>query len=296
MNSNFLVIKNLIYSGANALAGVTYGFPSIGAILGFIEKLNLEIGKCTQRPFSLSSVVILSHDTNCRVYRESSNSDFSFVQKRAPLAKDGKTAPIIQEGYIDGDVSLVIALEDIQIFYEEDFNYIKDEILSILMRLKFAGGCIDSISDLMLVSNDNLKTTIKNLYPFAALVNRSDYFTDMVHQNSDIKILDCFLSLSSIHHRFNKTLNIWQQLYSKDGFLVPLHVGYKQISEDFENSDSVNLRSSDAKACFVEPIFSAGEWLCSYQKLLDLLERDYEKASWKYFHTGSYFLFSSSIL
>lgn len=58
-----------------------------------------------------------------------------------------------------------------------------------------------------------------------------------------------------------KTDAVWEYVNKpKQGFLVPIMVGYKAISQVYKNKEVVNTRDSETDVCFVEAIHSIGEW------------------------------------
>jgi CRISPR-associated protein Csy2 len=73
----------------------------------------------------------------------------------------------------------------------------------------------------------------------------------------------------------NKLLNQWQSYCAPDestdadweyvrkpeaGYLVPIMMGYKAISEVYDNNEIENTRDSETSVCFVESAHSVGEW------------------------------------
>jgi len=58
-----------------------------------------------------------------------------------------------------------------------------------------------------------------------------------------------------------KTDAVWEYVKKpKPGFLVPIMVGYKAISQVYENKQVANTRDHETDVCFVEAVHSIGEW------------------------------------
>ncbi len=58
-----------------------------------------------------------------------------------------------------------------------------------------------------------------------------------------------------------KTNVIWEYINKPmAGFLVPLMVGYKAISDVYKNEEVANTRDNETDVCFVEAVHSIGEW------------------------------------
>ncbi|WP_188151016.1 type I-F CRISPR-associated protein Csy2 [Teredinibacter waterburyi] len=59
----------------------------------------------------------------------------------------------------------------------------------------------------------------------------------------------------------DKTPADWEYLPKPStGYLVPIMIGYKAITEVYDNKDIVNTRDSETPVCFVEAAHSIGEW------------------------------------
>lgn len=58
-----------------------------------------------------------------------------------------------------------------------------------------------------------------------------------------------------------KTQAVWEYVEKpKSGFLVPIMVGYKAISQLYKNHEVANTRDNKTDVCFVEAVHSIGEW------------------------------------
>ena len=109
MNADFyLVFKHIKIQAANAISGpLSYGFPAISGFVGAIHALSRKLnGQAT-----LNGVMIACHNYELQAYQATPFSDRTFVQTRNPLKKNGETAPIIEEGKVHLEVSLVVELQ-----------------------------------------------------------------------------------------------------------------------------------------------------------------------------------------
>lgn len=86
----------------------------------------------------------------------------------------------------------------------------------------------------------------------------------------------------------DKTEADWEYLPKpKAGFLVPIMVGYKAISEVYKNHEVANTRDSKTPVCFVEAVHSIGEWK-SVHRLKN--EADLTDCLWHYHHEPHWYL------
>lgn len=303
MSRQFISFEHINLEYANSIAGMgTHGFPSIGAFLGFCENLNISIRKIN-KDIHLGGVLILSHNIEEQIYSVKGKI-FGFKQKKAGLdVKKLEAKPILEEGYAHADLSLIVELKtESTIYNENEKNTIRTMIYDLAKVKRIAGGNIISINECNFINEENLRTKLFELYPFSALVNASSYFLEFMQQNNISSKLDGLLSLCSIHYECNKDPNTsdtdkkieWNLKYKKSNYLVPIHIGYKAISDDFRASKTVSLRSDEYDATFVEPVFSLGEWICSATKLYAFIQNNFEDAFWDYCPNGHFYLFSKS--
>lgn len=68
----------------------------------------------------------------------------------------------------------------------------------------------------------------------------------------------------------------------ESGFLVPIMVGYKAISDIYEPGKVGHVRDLDTSTCFVEAVYSIGEWISAHrvQQLMDFIWRYDRQAEW----------------
>jgi len=73
----------------------------------------------------------------------------------------------------------------------------------------------------------------------------------------------------------------------KQGFLVPIMVGYKAISQVYNNDGVANTRDSETDVCFVEAVHSIGEWQ-GVHRLRD--EKALKQSLWQYDYQKHWYL------
>lgn len=71
------------------------------------------------------------------------------------------------------------------------------------------------------------------------------------------------------------------------GYLVPIMIGYKAISELYKNHEVDNTRDNETPVCFVESAHSIGEWL-SIHRLKTAQE--FSESVWYYHHEEHWYL------
>ena len=86
----------------------------------------------------------------------------------------------------------------------------------------------------------------------------------------------------------NKTDADWEYLSKpKTGYLVPIMVGYKAISDVYQNSEVKNTRDNETDVCFVESVHSIGEWKSAH-RIREV--KDLEKCLWDYHYKENWYL------
>jgi len=84
------------------------------------------------------------------------------------------------------------------------------------------------------------------------------YFGSMPENNANKKLLAQWQDYCAPDE---KTDADWEYMPKpKQGFLVPIMVGYKAISQVYKNDEVANTRDAETDVCFVEAVHSIGEW------------------------------------
>ena len=100
----------------------------------------------------------------------------------------------------------------------------------------------------------------------------------------------------------DKLLNQWKHYYAptenteadweyvpkpNTGFLIPIMVGYKAISEVYDNDQVENTRDNETPVCFVESVDSIGEWQSVHR--LKTME-ELQQSLWHYTYENHWYL------
>ncbi|KLV03798.1 hypothetical protein ABT56_17650 [Photobacterium aquae] len=288
MADQYLILKNIRISNANAIAGFTYGFPAVTHFLGFVHALSRKLQQ--NHNIRLDDVGIICHQHQVHAYRESIYEPYSFALTRNPLTKEGKTAPINEEGRMHLTVSLVIKAQGINIVSEHIENEQCHTIKALAEKHKLAGGRIDAIDDCYLAKKDCHKAILRPLLPGFMLVERSDLLAEKNTQSANP--LENWLDFSALkfeatdeHVSDDDEKVKWQQVAKPKGYLVPIQIGYKQIAPTYNAGDVANVRDSDTPVSFVEAVHSIGEWIGAPSKLHSL-----QDILWQYHYQAPFYV------
>ncbi|MCQ8130303.1 type I-F CRISPR-associated protein Csy2 [Methylomonas rivi] len=118
--------------------------------------------------------------------------------------------------------------------------------------------------------------------PDALLKN---YFDQLESNKNNRKLLDQWQSYCK---PTEATESDWEYITKPEaGYLVPLMVGYKAISEVYQNSVVENTRDHETPVCFVESVHSVGEWLGIHRlRTVD----DLNNSLWFYHYENNWYL------
>ncbi|MCT6868015.1 MAG: type I-F CRISPR-associated protein Csy2, partial [Gilliamella apicola] len=169
----YLLFDHVKIHNANAISSpLTYGFPAISGFLGAIHALNRKIE--SDDPIYLDGVLIACHDCDVQVYRPNNYADYTFRLTRNPLAKNGDTRSIIEEGRVHLDVSLIV---EVKIEDRETLDDVNDQekfinqIRQKLYQQRIAGGQVIEIESVGLYSaSESLDDLTQALLPAFVLV------------------------------------------------------------------------------------------------------------------------------
>lgn len=131
----YLLLNRIQIINANAISSpLTYGFPAITGFTGAVHALSRKISQIdTLADIRLDGVLIACFDCQPQIYRESSYKDFTFVQTRNPIKKDGKTSAIVEEGRCHLSVSLAIGVYSEQYMLdEEQIERLQDKVATLI--------------------------------------------------------------------------------------------------------------------------------------------------------------------
>jgi CRISPR-associated protein Csy2 len=279
---HLLVIPHVRVQNANAVSSpLTHGFPSMTAFLGLMWALER---KTTASGLDLhfTAVGVVCHDHQEQITED--DHVHAFCLTRNPVDKSGSTAAIVEEGRIHLGISLVFALRSKTLTKEfensEKQERIAADIRGILDSMRIAGGIVLYSSAAPFRQRPYfvpLTGTVQDreqyfrrlkyrLLPGFTLVARDDLLKKRHEelQATDPKSnqLDAWLSLSRINARYTEKTG-WEN--DRDGWLVPIPVGYGVLSGPHEAGTVANARDKQTPFCFVESLYSIGQWLSPHR-------------------------------
>lgn len=281
----YLFFDHVKIHNANAISSpLTYGFPAISGFLGAIHALNRKIE--SDHPIYLDGVLIACHDCDVQVYRPNNYADYTFRLTRNPLAKNGDTRSIIEEGRVHLDVSLLVEvkIDDMETLYntEQQQSFIK-QMKQKLYQQRIAGGQVISIENVSLLSSDESdKSLSKLLLPAFVLVEAQqelqEITAELQQKDPNATALDALVETAMLHHHPQEKEH-WQTTSVKQGrgWLVPIPLGYQAISPLFDAGMVENARSSEHPSQFVECIYGLGKWVFPLR-----LQDNLSQAFWRY--------------
>ncbi|MBY3787996.1 type I-F CRISPR-associated protein Csy2 [Photobacterium carnosum] len=293
---SLFILKNMHIEGANAIAGFTYGFPAITQFLGFVHALSRKVEP--QHGISFDGCAVMCHQHQVHAYRGSDWDDYGFALTRNPLAKDGKTAPIVEEGKMNLCVSLLIECKGFSGGNSDQEQLISDAIKTQALSQRCAGGRITDIETCQFKPMPNeasdCRKLLRPLLPGFILCDRSDYLQQH-NESNDQNMIMHWLDFSALRYRYETLTESnspdveqgqWQRVNKpQSGYLVPLMIGYKQISEVFAAGEVANVRDKTTPFAFTEAVYSVGEWIGSPSRVESI-----NQILWRYQYSSPYYL------
>ena len=281
----YLLFDHVKIHNANAISSpLTYGFPAISGFLGAIHALNRKIE--SDDPIYLDGVLIACHDCDVQVYRPNNYADYTFRLTRNPLAKNGDTRSIIEEGRVHLDVSLIV---EVKIEDRETLDDVNDQekfinqIRQKLYQQRIAGGQVIEIESVGLYSaSESLDDLTQALLPAFVLVEAQqelqEITAELQQKDPNATALDALVETAMLHHHPQEKEH-WQTTSVKQGrgWLVPIPLGYQAISPLFDAGMVEHARSNEHPTQFVECIYGLGKWVFPLR-----LQDNLSQAFWRY--------------
>lgn len=280
-----LVIPRIRVQNANAISSaLTWGFPSISAFTGLSVALERKLGRSTG--IAIFGVGVICHDFEAQVTNDGFTNTFNLT--RNPVDEDGSTASIVEEGRIHLEISLVF---DVRIttgnIGDEARSALAERMADTLQTMRIAGGSVlparsgrRHAPHLSLVLEGEMQRTqfnriMRGLLPGFALVCRDKLLASRLEQlrqaEPNASVLDAWLDLSRWNYRAeraptadNEDAATWVR-DKRDGWIVPIPVGYTAISPLYAPGEMRNTRDASSHARFVEPIWTVGQWVSPHR-------------------------------
>ena len=285
--ADYILLERLQVENANAIAGFTYGFPAVTAFLGFEHALSRKLKNLID--IELNGCAIFCHDyvvnhyvVNHYVANHYQNAYTKFIQNRHPpstlkgKSNDAKKpAPIIEEGKMDMTVSVLLRCQGTLSNNSERVASYHQTIKNLVYQSRLAGGSIKKLTNIHLLSDsDKLLNHLKHiLLPSFVLMDATrllqEHFDNIQiehGENTNQSLLDIwtdFFAFKEMAIKQEQTEEIsWQRHVpsNKQGWIVPLMIGYKGISPLYEPEQVENLRDTRYPFRFVEAVHGLGEW------------------------------------
>jgi CRISPR-associated protein Csy2 len=264
--SNLIILPWLTVENANAVAGLTWGFPSITHFLGYTHALSRKLQ--ASHGLRLEGCGVICHRHQIHAY--SSGRDYQFALTRNPLTKEAKTASFNEEGRMHMTVSLVLECHGEIVNGDMGLKALEEHMHTLCQTQKLAGGSITGLRNVRVCGSAELKTHVYGLMPGFALCDRSLSLTEhhqtLKQSNSDAQMLDAWLDFAALKMAAENVEQpedsaTWRYVKKPlPGYLVPLMTGWQRISPLYEPGTVTNARDNDTPFCFVEAVYGIGEW------------------------------------
>lgn len=310
---SILILEHIKVENANAIAGLTYGFPAISNFLGFTHALSRSVQK--KLNLTLGGCAVVCHQHHVNAHQPAGWGDYVFSLTRNPLTKESQTPAFVEEGRMQMDVSLLIECDFDSMGFDfgtgnndQDVKCFEDWIKNAACIQRLAGGTIQSIDKVTFAQlpddfEELTRFTRRRLFkllPGFVLVDRSDllktHYQDLKAAKPDVELIDAWLNFSALRYRAKpeikegerpteNTAASWECVPKPgDGWLVPLTVGFKAISPLYEAGQVARTRDSTTPFRFVESVYGIGEWLSPHRV------HNLEKILWRYETDGDFYL------
>jgi CRISPR-associated protein Csy2 len=276
-----LMLRRIRVENANAVAGLTWGFPAVSAFLGFTHALSRKLPP--EWGLTLTGCGIVCHEHEAQTHQPKGWGDHVFALSRNPLTKAGETSSFIEEGRMRLTVSLLIPFTgELPLDGEEEKAWL-EEIRRLVCGQRLAGG---TVLDLQEAALENFpedwqqrrqfsRKQLRCLLPGFALVERADllaeHFRSLREANPAAEPLDAWLDFAALKYKAElpeegKEKAEWRHVPKPGGgWLVPLAVGYRGISKLHEPGQVAHARDSQTQFRFAETVYSVGEWLSPHR-------------------------------
>jgi CRISPR-associated protein Csy2 len=304
----YLLFDRVEIHAANAISSpLTYGFPAISGFLGAVHALSRTIP--SDQEIRLDGVLIASHDCDVQSYRAADQKECSFNQTRNPIKKNGKTASIVEEGKVHLTVSLLIEVrtsKQSRRWIAKNETHFIDMLTQRLIQKPIAGGSVRHIHSTVLYERNSLDDAKLALLPAFVLMTAQKELIEITSELQELTpsatALDALVEVSTLHHippPDNKTIETkpeesiaesWTVKSAKSGrgWLVPMPVGFQNISKEFKTGELAHCRNPEYPSQYTECVYSLGKWVFPHRI------NDLSASFWRYYTSSSLFLVSQS--
>lgn len=271
MRKQYLLLSNLHIHNANAMSSsYTIGFPAITGWLGAVHALERNLNTNGFPYLCLKKTAISCSECSVQWYRGPGDYKWSICGTANPLKKKGsgfERPPFVEEPRCDLRVNLLIEMFG----YQGEDKELLQCVAKQLARLKIAGGDIVNEIDsscLKILSLDPEKETDRRkmnyaLRPGFVIRSRRGLLLNYQAGDSLAGLLSAMKVICHLERDTNgKVVGSQYEKYKSDGWLVPIVVGFKDISGQCKVD---NQRTYEYEHHFVEPIATIGEFVLPYR-------------------------------
>jgi CRISPR-associated protein Csy2 len=284
-----LVVPRLRVQNANAISSpMTWGFPAMTAFLGLMTGLERRLGP--DAGIAFKAVGVVCHDFEAQVTTKGFTRVFHLT--RNPVGGDGSTGGIVEEGRVHLELTLVFSVcLASALLGEADRQALANRVATELSGMRLAGGSVmpplPSTRKLrskpfleVEAEGDEVENQVRKLaracLPGFALVSREDLMAKRLAELQatcpEANVVDAWLDLSRWNHHAVQSEEgevVWQT-GARQGWTVPIPVGYTALSDLHAPGIVAGARDSKTPFRFVETIWSMGQWISPHRlKRLD---------------------------
>lgn len=280
-----LVVPRVRVQNANAISSpMTWGFPSMTSFLGLMTNLERRLG--TGSGIVFKAVGVVCHDFEAQVTSEGFTRRFHLT--RNPVLSNGSTASIVEEGRVHLELTLIFSVQIASAYLgEAERQLLVSRVTHELSGMRLAGGSV-----MPTLPGDHRRRPIPYMeleaegdeakhkqmgklkracLPGFALVSRDDLLsarlTELQFLDPKVTALDAWLDLSRWNHHAIQSEDgqvVWQTDI-REGWTVPIPVGYTALSELHSPGTVARARDPETPFRFVETIWSMGQWISPHR-------------------------------
>lgn len=163
--SSLILLPRLRVENANAIAGLTWGFPAITHFMGYMHALSRTLS--ASHGLTLAGCAVICHDYQVHAY--TSGRDFQFALTRNPLNKE--------EGRMHLTVSLLLECHGEIVNCKQGRDELAEHLQTLCEVKKLAGGTIFGMEKVSVMSypetESDRRRLLYRLLPGFALLDRS---------------------------------------------------------------------------------------------------------------------------
>jgi CRISPR-associated protein Csy2 len=281
--STLILLRRLRVENANAVAGLTWGFPAMTHFMGYTHALSRRLG--ADSGLSLTACAVICHDHQAHAY--SSGRDYQFALTRNPLTKEGKTASFNEEGRMHMTVSLLLECQGEIENGEYGRRDLEVRLAQLCPSQRLAGGIITGEPEILVLDRPRTTGELKKLQwrmmPGFVLRDRSNWLGEhhqaLLQEDPQATRLDAWLDFAALKMQAEMpegeepqegAAAAWRYLPKpRPGYLVPLMTGWQRISALYPPGAVENVRDPDVPFAFAEAVYGIGEW-CGVHRISDL--------------------------